>query len=81
MEIVARRGGNEFDVEFFGETKGLSVMLNPAMIDVEKDVIVRVEGTEVYRGRPKPSLRTIVESLDAKLDKRMFFDRAVPLWK
>ena len=81
MEIVARRKGNEFDVEFLGETEGLWLMLNPEMIDVQQDVVVRLEGVEVFRGKPKPSLRTIVESLDAKLDKRMFFDRAVPLWK
>jgi len=79
MEIVAERKGNEFDVTTTGEVAGLRVLMNPEMIDVEKEVVVRLDGDEVYRGKPEPSFRVIVESLDAKLDKRMFFDRAVPL--
>ena len=79
QEIYAERKGNEFDIETSGERDGLYVMLNPEMIDVTKDVVVRVDGEEFYRGKPKPSLRTILESLDAKLDKRMFFDRSVHL--
>ncbi len=81
MEPVAERKGNEFDIETSGEVEGLWLMLNPAMIDVSKEVVVRLDGEEVYRGNPKPSLKTILESLDARLDKRMFFDRAIPLWK
>ena len=49
------------------------------MIDVTKEVVVMLDGEEVYRGKPKPNLRTIVESLDAKLDKRLFFDRSIDL--
>jgi dienelactone hydrolase len=81
MELVAERKGNAFDIETSGEVEGLWLMLNPAMIDVNKEVVVRLDGEEVYRGKPKPSLRTILESLSARLDKRMFFDRAIPLWK
>ena len=47
------------------------------MIDVEADVVVRVAGTEVWRGRPQPELAAIVESLDARLDRTMTFDRRV----
>ena len=79
QEIFAERKGNEFDIESSGERDGLHVMLNPEMIDVSKDVVVRLDGDEVYRGKPQPRLRTILESLDAKLDKRMFFDRSVDL--
>jgi dienelactone hydrolase len=81
MELVAERKGNEFEIETSGEVEGLWLMLNPAMIDVNEEVVVRLDGEEVYRGNPKPSLKTILESLDARLDKRMFFDRAIPLWK
>jgi hypothetical protein len=82
MEIVATRKGNEFDVSIVGaEAKGAYVMLNPRMIDVAKDVVVRVEGTEVYRGKPQPDFVTVVESLDDKLDKTLTFDRRVPLWR
>ena len=78
MEIVAERDGNTINIEAF-EREGLRVMLNPEMIDVTKEVVVLLDGDEVYRGKPKPSLRTIVESLDAKLDKRLFFDRSIDL--
>jgi dienelactone hydrolase len=82
MEIVAERKGNEFDVSLGGVgPQGGYVMLNPRMIDVEKDVVVRVDGQEVYRGRPEPDFATVVESLDDKLDKTLTFDRKVPLWK
>ena len=47
----------------------------------ELDVVVNIDDEEFYRGKPKPSLPWILKSLDAKLDKRMYFDRAIPLWK
>jgi len=78
MEIIAERDGNTIRIEAF-ERDGLRVMLNPEMIDVTKDVVVLLDGEEVYRGKPRPNFRTIVESLDAKLDKRLFFDRSVDL--
>lgn len=82
MDIVATRKGNEFDVQLGGaEPKGAYVMLNPRMIDVAADVVVRVDGREVYRGKPQPDFVTIVESLDDKLDKTLTFDRKVALWK
>ena len=82
MEIIATRKGNEFDVSLVGaEAEGLYVMLNPNMIDVSKEVVVRLEGEEVYRGKPEPDVLTIVESLDSKLDKSLTFDRKVPCWK
>jgi hypothetical protein len=82
MDIVATRKGNEFDVQLGGsEAKGAYVMLNPKMIDVAADVVVRVEGKEIYRGKPVPDFVTVVESLDDKLDKTLTFDRKVPLWK
>ena len=82
MEVVATRDGNTFNIEIIGaETEGAWLMLNPEMIDVNAEVIVKVDEEEFYRGKPKPSLPWILKSLDAKLDKRMYFDRAIPLWK
>jgi dienelactone hydrolase len=82
MEVVGTRKGNEFDVDCLGaEYEGMQVMLNDKMIDPSKEVVVRIEGKEFYRGRPKPTFVTVVESLDSKLDKTLCFDRAVPLWK
>ncbi len=82
MEIVATRKGNEFDVSIIGaEREGCYVMLNPKMIDVTKEVVVRVDGEEFYRGKPQPDFATVVESLDVKLDRSLCFDRKIPLWK
>jgi hypothetical protein len=82
MQVTARRKGNEFDVELVGAgAEGAYVMLNPQMFDPAADVVVRLDGKEVYRGRPQPDFVTVVESLDSKLDKVLTFDRKVPLWR
>jgi len=81
MEIRATRNGNEIDVRYTGlEKKGLYVMLNPKMIDVKEEVVVRLEGEEIYRGKPQPDFVTVLESLSSRLDKSLTFDRKVALW-
>lgn len=80
MLVEATRRGNEFDVSVVGgDSKGLTIWLNPRMIDVAKEVVVRVDGREVYRGKPAPDFVTVLETLDARLDKSLTFDRRVPL--
>lgn len=78
MHVVATRQGNVFDLEVAKADPGaFTILLNPSLIDVEEDVVVRVGGEEVYRGRPAPDFRMILESLDAKLDRTLVFDRGV----
>ncbi len=81
--IRAERKGNTFSVSYEGrmrdKEKGISIMLNPKMIDVNEDVVVILEGQEVYRGRPKPTLAAFVDALDAKVDTSMIFDRRIDL--
>lgn len=80
--IVATRDGNAFKVENSGgraNGKGVSILLSPKMIDPKKEVVVTLEGKEVYRGRPESSLRHVVESLDARCDTTLVFDRRVDL--
>jgi hypothetical protein len=36
-----------------------------------------VDGKEVWRGRPTPDFATVLESLDARLDRTLVFDRRV----
>ncbi len=80
MEIVAERKGNEFDLSVtVAFPDDFTIYLNPEMIDVKEDVVVRVGGEEVYRGRPVPTFATILESLDARLDRRMVFDRKIKI--
>lgn len=78
MLVVATREGNTFSIERRrGAGNRFAVYLNAAMIDVAQDVVLRVDGQEVYRGRPQPSLRHVIETLDARLDRRLTFDRRV----
>ncbi|MEM8883086.1 MAG: alpha/beta hydrolase-fold protein, partial [Planctomycetota bacterium] len=79
MEVVAERTGNTIKLETSGELTGMSILLNPEMIDVTKDVVVLVDDEEVYRGKPKPSFPMLVRSLSARLDKRQFYDRSIAL--
>ncbi|MFG0318651.1 MAG: hypothetical protein ACF8XB_15360 [Planctomycetota bacterium JB042] len=80
MRVVAERDGNEFDVTVERVAPGaLSILLRPGVFDPGREVVVRVNGEETWRGRPSPSFRTIVESFDAKLDRTLVFDRAAPL--
>ena len=79
--VRAKIEGNTIDLDFAGMpgARGLTIFLNDRMIDVKQDVVVRVGGEEVYRGRPVPDFRTILETLDARLDTRMVFDRRIEL--
>ncbi len=56
-----------------------TIWLNPRMIDVAKDVVVIVDGKEAYRGKPVPDFATVLETLDARADRTLVFDRRVRL--
>jgi len=58
---------------------GVSILLNPKMIDVKKEVVVMAGGKELRRASPKPDLATVLEALDARLDTAMVFDRRIDL--
>ena len=82
MNIVATHTrtdeGSVFDLSVtIAFPEDCTVYLNDRMIDVDKDVILKVDGKEVWRGRPEPDLATLLESLDARLDRTMVFDRKI----
>ncbi len=80
MQVTATRHGNTFDLDAsIALPEDFTIYLNPAMIDVEKEVVVNVGGKEVYRGRPEPTVACVLESLDAKLDRTLVFDRKVKI--
>lgn len=54
-----------------------TIYLNDRMYDTSKEVVVRVDEKEVYRGRPQPTFATVLESLDARLDRTLVFDRKI----
>lgn len=64
-----------------GYPEDFTVFLNPRMIDVTKEVVVRVAGKEVYRGRPVPDVWTVLDTLDSRLDRTLTFDRRITLAK
>ncbi|MDJ0974574.1 MAG: dienelactone hydrolase family protein [Planctomycetota bacterium] len=71
---------NEIDLDAtIVDAIDFTIYLNPEMIDVNRPVIVRFGGKEVWRGTPKPDLVTVFESLDARVDRRMVFDRRIVL--
>ena len=80
--LTAARKGNEFDVDpSMVDPRDLFLWLKPGMIDPAVDVVVRVAGKEVFRGRPMPDVATVLESLDARCDRTLTFDRRVRLSK
>jgi pimeloyl-ACP methyl ester carboxylesterase len=69
---------NEIDLQLKGtDAEEFTIYLNPEMIDVAKEVVVRSADKEIWRGRPQPDLISVIQSLDARLDRRMVFDRRV----
>lgn len=76
--VRAVRKGNEFDLSFTGgDVRDLSLWLHPGLFDPAADVVVRSGGKELYRGRPVPNVAAVLESLDARVDRRLTFDRRV----
>ncbi len=80
--IIATRNGNEIEVEARDTahgTAGITLFLNASMIDPTAEVIVKSSGKEIYRGKPVPDAWTVLETLDARLDRVMVFDRRIEL--
>jgi pimeloyl-ACP methyl ester carboxylesterase len=60
--------------------KGITLFLNDQMIDVTRPVVVRdPQGKVLWEGSPKPDLWTVLETLDARVDRKMVFDRRIAL--
>lgn len=82
QKIRATLKDNAVDLECFGTAKGtagITLFLNPRMIDVGREVVVRFDGKEIHRSTPTPDFWTVFETLDARLDRSLVFDRRVEL--
>ena len=80
--VRATRKGNAIELELRGTpsgAKGLTLLLDERLIDPAQDVVVRWRNKELYRGRPQPDVWTVLETLDARLDRTLVFDRRVEL--
>ena len=57
---------------------GTSVLLGPPLVDLEKEVVVRVQGKEVFRGIVPRTLSTLLLTLPRN-DPHLLFDARVDL--
>ena len=80
QRLTATRAGNRITLAVQGAAAtGITLFLNPSMIDTAQDVVVLGGEKELYRGHPKPDVWTVLETLDARLDRTMVFDRRIEL--
>lgn len=80
--IRATRKGKRFElsIDRMEDEKGVSIWLNDALVGQAKEIELVVNGEEVRRvPLPPRSLVTILQSLEARLDKKLCFDRRIDL--
>lgn len=79
MQVRATRDGARFTLDARGGS-GFTLFLHPEMVPYgEEVVVVDGGGRELYRGTPEPDLATLFETFDARLDRRLVFDRRIDL--
>jgi len=74
----ADRERNEVRVECPVNPRGLAVFLDGRLVDLAREVVVTLNGAEVFRGRPARSLAALVQS-GAGGDPALTFECRVPL--
>ena len=72
------RSKNSVKVECPGDAKGLHVLLDPALLDLEKEVVVFLGEKEVFRGLAQLRLSTLVRT-GVHGDPELTFSSRVPL--
>ena len=72
------RAKNEVVVTCDQDTRGLEVLLDEALIDLRKEVVVKLGDKEVFRGTPRADLGTLAKTSLAG-DARLAFAVRVPL--
>jgi poly(3-hydroxybutyrate) depolymerase len=71
-KIIASYKGNEVDVEST-YTNSLRIRLNDAMMDLDKPVIIRLKGKEIFSGKVKRNAATIYSTIKEKMDPDLIF--------
>ncbi|MEI8122675.1 MAG: prolyl oligopeptidase family serine peptidase [bacterium] len=71
--VEAAIDGNTIDVKLTRLSGGFSILLNEHLVDMNKPVTVRCAGEQVFHGVVQPSLSAMIESIEDKLDERMWF--------
>jgi len=76
--VVAEVAGNTITVTCDQDADGLSVLLDDHLVDMSKEVVVKLGEKEVYRAVPERSLATIVMTA-TRNDPELVFQTRVPL--
>ena len=71
------RGGNAVSILTAADTTGLYVLLDDRVLDLEKEVVVRVNGLRVWRGVPERRLSAMVLSAQ-RMDPGLLFEARIP---
>ncbi|MCC7014198.1 MAG: hypothetical protein IT454_16690 [Planctomycetes bacterium] len=60
------------------DPKGLAVLVDDELLDLDRELLVTLEGREVFRGKPRRSLATLLES-GARNDARSTYSARIEL--
>ena len=71
---------NEIDIELGGNDRdGFRVFLDDALVDLDKEVVIREGGEEVFRGKVQRTLTSLLLCAGEKYDTKMLFPAHVDL--
>lgn len=71
-EVIASYKGNEVNIED-SYTDSILIRLNDKMMNLDKPVVVRCKGKEVFRGKVKRSAATIYRTIQERRDPGLVF--------
>jgi poly(3-hydroxybutyrate) depolymerase len=78
VEAELDRAKNEIRVACDRDGKGLEVLLDERLVDVKREVVVTLNGKEVFRGKPTWSLATIAKTSQTG-DEELCYGASIPL--
>lgn len=81
LQAVADRDSNTIEItmlEGSGDIEGLSVLLGEPLVDLSRDVVIRVNQEEKFRGKVERSFSTLMLTLPRN-DEHLLFDARVDL--
>lgn len=78
MEVEANIEGQQITLQIKRhDPSGFTVYLSPELLDVHKEVTLKINGEEKYKGIPKPSFSAMIESMSDRYDRNMVFSRRI----
>jgi hypothetical protein len=80
LEALADPATNSIDVRVLQghDPQGLSLLLGPPLVDPEREVVIRVDGKERFRGQVARTFSTLMLTLP-RFDDGLLFDARVDL--